>query len=399
MGKPRLERKLSFWDAFFFEVGGIIGAGVFVLLNLATAESGPSIVLAVALGGIVSVMSALCYAELSSALPKEGGEYAFARHLISKRAGLLVGAGWLVADVVSSAVVAIGFASYFTLLVPHVPLRAGAVLALLLVTAVNVLGAKLGARANNAVSLLKLAALSLFIVAALSRFQPAFFSPFLPHGVPGLLGGAALFFFAFSGFGKVTRLAEEVKNAPTELPRAILAGLGVSTLFYLLAALALVGSVGAAAAGASNSTLASVLDALGMHPLAVLLSLGALAATSSVLLTNNAGLSRILYALGRQYPQARPLGELHPRFGTPWKALLACGLVSSVVVFFSGIRQVAELSSVLFLLYYAALNGFVLLARRRADWRPRFKLPFHPWLPLAGIAACLLLLGGLLLNY
>ncbi|MGC8850621.1 MAG: APC family permease [Candidatus Micrarchaeia archaeon] len=393
-----LERKLTLTDATFFEVGGIIGAGVFVLIGLATGMSGPAIVLAVALAGFVSFVTALSYAEISSAIPAEGGEYEYAYRLVSPAAGNAVGLGWLAADITSSAVVSIGFASYFTAVFPQVPTKIAACGAVALVTTLNLLGVKLSARANNVISTVKIAVLAFFIVFALAHFNPSNFSPLAPKGVAGITSAAALFFFAFSGFGKITRLSEEVRDAERTLPKSIIAALALCTLLYIMTAVALVGAVGWASASSTNSPLASALAQLGAPGPALVVTAGALAATFSVLLTNNAGISRIIFAFGRRHKKAASLSELHSWFKTPWKAVLLAGAATTAIVSFVEMQGIATIASFLFLVYYAAINSIAIAARGRENWKPRFRTPFFPLFPVLGIISCALLLAGLVLS-
>ncbi len=390
----KLARRLGFWDSALFEVGGLIGAGIFVLLGLATDLSGPAVILAVALGGIVSLITALSYAEISSAIPLEGGEYEYAHRLLSPLAGILVAVGWLATDIISGSVVSLGFAIYLAVLLP-VPLQVGAIGVVALVTLVNAFGVQLTAKANNVLTAIKIGVLALFVFITLGSFNPANLAPFTPLGYHGILAGAALFFFAYSGFGKITRLGEEVKDPQRTLPRAILAALSTTTLLYILVAIGLVGSIGWVAAAATRSPLTGALSSLGWPNLAKLVALGALAATFSVLLTNNASISRMLYAVARRNKDLANLSELHARFQTPWKAIVLTGALTAVLVAFVKLSDVATFSSFLILLYYAAINVIALAARQRKDWRPRFRTPLYPLFPVLGIAASAILLAAL----
>lgn len=395
--RPRLARPLGLLDAIFFELGGIIGAGVFVLIGISSGLSGPGIVLAVVLAGILSIVTAFSYAEISSAIPKEGGEYEFAHTLFSPLAGLVVGLGWVAAELTSSGVVSLGFAAYFTTIYP-LPLTLVAAGVILLVTAINLLGAKLGAQTNNVVSAFKALALVIFIIAALTAFKGSNFSPLLPNGMRGLFTGAALFFFAYSGFGKVSRLSEEIKDAERNVPLAVLIAITISTILYAFTAIALIGAIGWKEASSSGAPVAHALNLTGFGWLAGVITLGALAATFSVLLTNNAGMSRILYALGRRYRELEGFAHLHSRFKTPWKATLVTGAISIVISQLAGIGNIANAASFIFLVFYAAINASVILARQRKDWKPKVRTPLYPLLPIVGILSCALLLLGLVWN-
>lgn len=396
--QQKLERRLGLLDSIFFEVGGIIGAGVFVLIGLALGVSGPALVIGVALAGFVSFVTALSYAEIASAIPLEGGEYQYAHKIISPAAGILVGLGWLAADITSSAVVSIGFASYLIAILPWIPLKAGAWLIIALVTIINIAGVRLSARTNDSISILKVAILLFFIIFALLHFNSANFAPFAPQGTSGILIAAAMFFFAFSGFGKITRLSEEVKNPEKIIPKAILIALALCTTLYLLTSFAVVGAVGTSVAG-SGSPLATAMQLMGSPELGLLIAIGALAATFSVLLTNNAGISRIIFALGRRNKQARAFSEVHATLKTPWKAVLLGGAITAIIVLFIGIGAIASIASFIFLLYYGAVNAIAIYARKSKKWKPKFQSPLFPLFPLLGIISCALLLIGILLGF
>ncbi|MFH1199845.1 MAG: APC family permease [Candidatus Micrarchaeota archaeon] len=391
----RLARRLSFADATLFEIGGIVGAGVFALIGLAAGAGGPAVVAAVALAGVVSLLTALSYAEISSALPVEGGEFEFAHRLVSPLAGKLTAAGWLVADVVSTALVGLAFGNYVSSVFPAVPARAAAWGVFFAAAAINAAGVKLSARANGVLSVFKVAVLVLFISIGLSHFNAANFAPLMPTGKTGVLAAAALFFFAYSGFGKITRLSEEVVGARKTLPRAIVASLCICTALYILVAVALIGSFGWQSAAASASPLYSAVGFLGYPWAAQVLWLGALAAMFTVILTNNAGISRILFAVGRRSRSLGRLGHVQASFGTPWKAVALAGALPAIIVFFVDLKGAAEISSALFLLYYAVVNAIAIFARSRKDWKPAFKTPLFPLLPLMGFLSCILLLAGI----
>ena len=137
--------------------------------------------------------------------------------------------------------------------------------------------------------------------------------------------------------------------------------------------------------------------AIGQPELAIIIALGALAATASVLLTNNAGISRVLYAVGRQQKSLATLTDLHKQFKTPWKAIVLVGIITAVISTFTEVRGIASLASFLLLSYYAAVNAIVLYARStRKDWNPKFRTPFFPWLPILAIVFSFVLFLGLI---
>jgi APA family basic amino acid/polyamine antiporter len=353
---PAQAGRLSLFDAVNIALGSIIGAGIFVILGAAAAVSGPALVLAVLIAAFVSLLTGLSAAALSRMYPRSGGVYLFAREAISPFSGFLVGWVWLFSNVVSGATVAVGFGHYLTFFFPGLPTAVGIVLVSVTTVLVHLMGAKESSRFNNVLVLLKIAVLLFFSAAAFFHFHAANFRPFLPFGMRGVWAGAATIFFAYAGFARVAIVADEIEEPRKNVPRATLLSIVISTVIYVIVAVAAVGGAGAKLLAGSGSPLADATGAMGMSFGARLVALGGLAATGTVALASVLGISRLAQVMARG-------GEL-PGFvargggsrGVPRNAILLGGAAMLVLAFSADLPHIAYISSFSLLLYYAGMN-------------------------------------------
>ena len=197
-----LKRTLNLLDATAVGIGAIIGAGIFVVLGIAIGYAGPSIVISIIIAGLVASFTAFSFAELGSAIPKEGGAYEYSFELISPSVGFVVGCLWLFAQVMAGAAISLGFASYFAAMFPVFPIKLVAVTAALILTGLNLIGIKQSTTVNNVLVIIKIAVLALFIGFGLFQVHPQNFSQFSPNGLSGILQGAGFIFFCISWFWK-----------------------------------------------------------------------------------------------------------------------------------------------------------------------------------------------------
>lgn len=389
-----LRRTLGLFDATSLGVGAMVGAGIFVITGISAGLAGPAVILSVVLAGIIASFTALNFAELSSVIPKEGGGYEFAHEIISPFTGFMAGWMWLLSNVVAGAAVSIGLASYFAILFPIVPLRIVAVIACLLTTAINIIGIKESSLVNNALVLIKISILCFFIAMGISYLNFQNLTPFMPNGWNGVLQGAAFIFFAYIGFARITTIAEEVKDPRRTIPLAIVLSLGISSILYLSTSFIAVALLNYKHLATSGSPLGDAIKVTG-NPLAVILvSIGALAATTSVLLTTVIGVSRVSFAMSRNGELPSFMSNLHPRLGTPYLSILLIGVVMTSLAAFADFKNVIAISNFGSLCYYtiANLSAFLLRKKYPSSKRP-FESPFYPLTPLVGIVTC----GALLL--
>jgi len=379
-----LRRALGLFDATAISIGAIIGAGIFVVTGIVAGLAGPSVVVSIVLAGVIASFSALSFAQLSAYMPKEGGGYQFAYRMVSPYAGFLAGWMWIFSNLFVSAAVSLGFAHYLVALVPLLPVNGVAATLCLLFTFLNYVGVRQSAMVNNFLVVSKILILVFFIALGLGFFNIENFSPVAPRGFLGVLEGASLIFFAYFGYARVTILAEEVKDASHTIPRAIILALIFSTVLYALIGFVAVGLVGSNSLSQSASPLADAIGVTGNSFAVFVVSLGAMIATSSVLLMAILGVSRMAFAMARNEQLPLFLSRIHPRFQTPYYAIWITGALSALLVF-AGFERVVAVSTFSLLFHHALVN--VSASRLRVEQRryPRF-------VPYVGLILCLVMM-------
>ena len=390
-----LKRTLNLLDATSVGIGAIIGAGIFVVLGVAIGYAGPSIIISIIIAGAVASFTAFSFAELGSAIPKEGGAYQFAYELISPFGGFVVGCLWLLAQIVAGAAISLGFASYFVAVFPMFSLKTVAVVAALTLTGLNLIGIKKSATVNNIFVITKIAILGLFIVFGIFQINPQNYSPFISNGLFGILQGAGFIFFAYLGFGRISTLGEEVKNPERTLPFSILIALVASIVIYVLTAVTATGLQSYQILAQSGAPIAEAAKATGNFILVIAVSLGALIATTSVLITNLIGSSRVAFAMARNGQIPKSIARVSSRFGTPYVSILAMGVLLTILVSVLDLKQTVAITSFAILATHLTVNLSAINLRKKIPNLAKFKVPFYPLIPSLGIVSCIILMFSL----
>lgn len=390
-----LKRNLSLLDATAVGIGAIIGAGIFVVLGIAIGYAGPSVIVSMIIAGIVASFTAFSFAELGSAIPKEGGAYQFAFELISPFVAFMIGCLWLFAQIVAGAAISLGFAGYFVAIFPMFSLKTVAVVAALALTALNLLGIKQSTIVNNILVIIKIAILCLFVGFGIFQIHPQNFAQFSPNGLFGILQGAGFIFFAYLGFGRIAALGEEVKNPERNLPLSVLIALTVSVVVYALTGLTATGLQDYRILAQSGSPIAEAAKATGNFTLVTAVSFGALIATASVLLTNLIGLSRVAFAMARNGQLPKSIARVSSRFGTPYVSVLAMGALLTVLAFALDLKQTVAITSFAILLTHVIVNVSAIRLRKKMPTFTKFRVPFYPLIPVLGFLSCIILMFSL----
>jgi APA family basic amino acid/polyamine antiporter len=390
-----LKRNLNLLDATAVGIGAIIGAGIFVVLGVAIGYAGPAIVISIIVAGIVASFTAFSFAELGSAIPKEGGAYAFAFELISPSTGFVVGCLWLFAQIVAGATISLGFAGYFVAIFPMFSIKPVAVVAALILTGLNLAGIKQSTTVNNILVIIKIVILSLFIGFGIPQIHLQNFSQFSPNGIFGILQGAGFIFFAYLGFGRISALGEEVKNPEKNLPMAVLLALIMSLIIYVLTGLTATGLQDYRILAQSGSPIAEAAKVTGNFAIVAAVSLGALIATVSVLLTNLLGLSRVAFAMARNGQLPKSIARVSSRFGTPYMSILAMGALLTVLAYVLDLKEAAAITSFAILCVHLTVNLSALRLRKKMSNPAKFRVPFYPLIPSLGFISCIILMLSL----
>jgi APA family basic amino acid/polyamine antiporter len=444
----RLERSLGPWSLMALGIGAVIGSGIFIVTGTAAAGevrsfesvlhvpllkliqwggrpetavgrpgAGPAVALSFLLTAVACAFAALCYAEMASAIPIAGSAYTYAYATLGELAAWMIGWNLILEYAVSNMAVAVGFSSYLTDVLEsvfgiHLPARlsgpaiAGgsytgnwfnlpAFLVLVLLTWVLARGIKASVRANNAMVVVKLAAILIFVFGAARAVNPANWQPFMPNGLPGVLTGAAIVFFTYIGFDSVSTAAEECRNPRRDLPVGIIGTLAACSVLYIAVALVLTGI--APWRELNNAApVGGALKALGMNTVRQWVGVGAILGIVSSLLVYQYGQARVWFAMSRDGLLPRAFSRVHPAHHTPHVSTWIAGLFVGIPSGIWDIGTFADLSNIGTLFAFAAVSAGVLVLRRTQPGRPRgFRVPFGPVIPVLGILSCLLLMLAL----
>jgi len=405
---------LGLLDATMVGIGAMIGAGIFVLTGLATETAGAGAIVVFALNGGVTTFTALSYAELASAIPKNGGGYAYVREAFSDPVAFVMGWTRWFTYMAAGALYALGFSSNFVEFV-HLywaGLPAGdvwqvgyALVAVGLFVALNALSTEASGGAETAVTVVKVLILAVFVFAGIGAVRTGEFAPLFPAdgGATTVLPAMGLTFIAFQGYDLIATVTEEVENPRKNIPRAIFISLAATVVIYLLVVGVAIGTLGPERLGEAGET-AVAEAAVGFMPDvgvfgapigAALIAFGAVFSTISALNAVVIGSSRVAFAMGREGQLPGRLGSLHHEYGTPAAAILASAVVMLLATVLAPIRIVGNLASLFSLLGFIVVNLSVIrLRRRQPDISRPFEVPFYPVPPVLGI-----LLNALLAAY
>jgi len=387
-----LERVLGFPDAVLLGLGSILGTGVFVSIGIAADVAGAWVVPAVAVAALVATFNGLSSAQLAAAHPVSGGTYEYGYRLLGPAPGFVAGWMFLSAKSASAATAALGFAGYVLSRFGVSDEGSRTLLALGVVgvlTTVVAGGIRRSNRTNTVIVGTTLLVLATFVVAGsrgLVERTGAFGELFAPFGVLGFLEATALMFVAYTGYGRIATLSEEVREPAVTIPRAIVATLVVSAVLYTSVALVAVAALGGAGLGdatrASAAPLEVAAETFGVPGVPTLVTVGALTAMLSVLLNLLLGLSRVLLAMARRGDMPGGLAVIDGASGSPRRAVWVVGALIAGLVLLGDVKTTWSFSAFTVLVYYALTNLAAL-------WLPEESRRFPRVVPILGLVSCL----------
>jgi len=413
-GLSGLKRCLTAFDLTFLGVGAIIGTGIFVLTGIAAAtQSGPAVMLSFIVAGIACAFAALSYAELAASVGGCGSAYGYSYAAFGELFAWIIGWDLLLEYGVAVAAVANGWSGYFGkvlgllgLSIPELWTKAPqlggymnlpAMAIVLLLMVLLIIGAKESARTNTIAVCIKLVTIAVFIAVAVFNVHPENWSPFMPFGwfghdaagkPVGVLAGASLVFFAYVGFDAVSTAAEEAKNPKRDLPIGLIGSLVFCTVIYIIVSGLLTGVVPYSSLNVSYPV-AFALEQVGVQWASALVATGAFMGLTTVMLVLYYGLTRILFAMGRDGLLPAYLGHANPKTKTPVRAIVISGLLIMVIAGFIPLGELAELVNIGTLAAFVMVCiGVIVLRRTRPELSRPFRMPFHPVLPILGALSC-----------
>lgn len=409
-----LKRSMGLGQLAAIGIGSTVGTGIFFVLSEATPEAGPAVVLSFVIAAITAGLTALCYAELASAVPVSGSSYSYAYATLGEGAAMAVAACLILEYLVSSAAVAVGWSEYLNaLLEATVGVRfpdalsgapgAGglfnlpAVILVVLCTLLLIRGVSESATVNAVMVAIKLAVLLLFVGIAFTAFDTDNFAEFTPLGFSGVGAAAGTVFFSFIGLDAVSTAGEEVRDPRRTLPRALMLALVTVTAIYLLVAVSAVGAQPWEEFEGQEAGLAAIMgEVTGSAWPGIVVAAGAVISIFSVTLVTMYAQSRILFSMSRDGMLPPLLSRVNPRTLTPVPTTIIVGVAVAVLAGLIPLDVLADLVSVGTLVAFSVVSVGVMVLRRTAPDLPRgFKVPGYPVTPILSIAACVYLISGL----
>ncbi|GHH11258.1 amino acid permease [Sphingomonas sp. AAP5] len=413
--EERMARTLSWPHLVALGVGAIVGTGILTLIGVGADRAGPAVLLSFAIAGAICACAALCYAEMATMIPASGSAYTYSYAVLGEVIAWVVGWSLILEYSLVVSTVAVGWSGYAVGFLhglgidlpdwaTHGPSIGGAfginlpaVFIIAVVAGLLTLGTRESARINTVLVLVKIVTLALFVAVALPHFDPANLHPFAPYGYGsvagdggvkyGVMGAAAIIFFAFYGFDAISTAAEETRNPERDLAIGIIGSMVACTAIYMIVAAVAVGAVHFSVFGKSSEPLALILRQIGQGGVATIVAAAAAIALPTVLLGFLYGQSRIFLVMARDGFLPPALARLSTR-GTPARITLVTAVFVSVIAALTPLDVIASLANAGTLCAFVAVAACVLVLRRRD---PAARRPFRT--PLAWVVAPLAILG------
>jgi len=391
-GSKKLNRTLGLSSLIFYGVGVIIGAGVYSIIGAAAEAAGSGLWLSFVLAALVALLSALSYAELATSFPRAGAEYIYLGKALPKlpSASFIVGILVVITGATTCATVSLAFAGYFeTLIGWPIPIVAGALL--ILCALINIIGIRESSWVTIGCTIIEIVGLILIIGFGVTA--PTFGEALLQPLHLGVLSGAGLIFFVYTGFEGLANLSEESKKPETHLPLALLLSLGITTILYILVGLSVLALSSPEALGASSSPLTTAL-AQRSPSFASALSWIALFSTANTALIVMLVGSRLLYGMGVGGDLPKAFTKTLPSRKSPWVATVVVLLAALSLIPLGKVAVAGSLSSLITLTAFISVNLALIILRFKS---PQLKRPFRvplsikkfPILPALAIPACI----------
>ncbi|EAQ00655.1 putative cationic amino acid transporter [Janibacter sp. HTCC2649] len=440
----QLKKSLGWIDLTVFGIGVIIGAGIFTFTGKAAqAYAGPSIVISFVVAAVVCALAALCYAEFASTVPVSGSAYTFSYASLGEIVAWIIGWDLLLELALGAGVVSQGWSQYANLLLTdagiHLPDALAPktlenpggqfnILAFVLIVALTGLvawGIKESMRVNLVLVAIKLFVVLFVIFAGLAYIKASNYSPFIPpaeateaakgihqpliqwafgftpstYGVGGIFAGASIVFFAYIGFDVVATTAEEAKNPQRDLPIGIIASLVICTVLYVAVAFVITGMVKYDKIDPS-AALASAFADVGKPGYSTIISAGAVAGLTTVVMTLIIGATRVVFAMARDRLLPPSLARTNPKTGTPVRITIIVGLIVAIIGSWLGNHiNLEEMVNIGTLSAFALVSLAVpILRKKRPDLKRAFTVPWSPYLPIFAALASVYLMMNLSLE-
>jgi len=406
-----LVRSLSLKDSVMIGVASMIGGAIFVLVGPGMAEAGPALMIAFLLNGVITVFTALTYAELGSAFPATGGGYRWVKQGLPRPNAYI--SGWMAwfGHTIAGSLYAVAFGSFFGHLLKSsgvigensgLPVdKLFAAIAIIIFTLVNIRGSSDTGKVGNAITFTQLGIIGILVVAAVLAMAFANpnwsenFTDFVPLGITGIALAMGLTFIAFEGYEIISQAGDEIKNPKRNIPRAILLSLAIVVTLYVVFTFVFLGGLNPEQIGmpawdfiGSYGELGIIKSAEQFLPFGALIVLaGGMVSTLSALNATTFAASRVSFAMGTQYNLPHAFSKIHKKYRTPFVATLISGLIMMILALSLDLTAIALAASIMFLFLFTQVNLASITIRRLYSKTVEygFKTPFFPAVPIIGI--------------
>ncbi|MEN9929513.1 MAG: putative amino acid permease YhdG [Bacteroidota bacterium] len=419
-----LNKVLNVRDLTFFGIAAIIGGGTFSAIGNACFSGGPGVVFLYIICAIACGFTAMCYAEFASRVPVSGSAYTYAYVSFGEIFAWIIGWALIMEYSIGNIYIAFSWSGYFTNLLEsfhihlpdwlainyksahaaslanqageglnawkNAPVLGGlkiifdlpAVIINVLITYLVYRGTKESKNFSNAMVVVKLLIIVLVIIVGCFYVDIDNWTPFMPNGFKGVMGGVSAVFFAYIGFDAVSTLAEESKNPQRDLPRGMIYSLLICTVIYIILALVLTGMVSYKSLGVSDP-LAEIFALKGVKWMLFIVSIAAVVAMTSVMLVFQLGQPRIWMTMSRDGLMPKRFSSIHPKYKTPGFATIVTGIVVGLPIFFTDENFVLDFTSIGTLFAFVLVCGGVLLLSPQSEAeiadgasKGKFRIPY-----------------------
>lgn len=408
----KLKRELGSWQLMLYVLGATIGAGIFVLPGTTAAlHAGPGVIVSFLIGGIVTIAVGLAYVEFASMVPVAGSAYTYSYIALGEFIAWIIGWDLLLEFTVIASTVAVGWSGYVDSFLQsigiHLPevltkdmahggiVNLPAVVGWLIVAWIALSGIKNVGRSNTLFTVAKVGAIILFLIIGAFHVDPVNWAPFTPFGWTGVMAGAALVFFAFTGFDGVTTVLEEVKNPQKTIPIALIGGLSVLTLLYALVALILTGIVPFPELDVPNPTVFA-LQSVGIQWGGAIIAVAVIFGLLATMIANTTSATRVLFAMSRDGLLPDRIALTNKKTGVPVLSIVIVVVTGILLSGFFSIGELAEFANIGGLTAFALTTVSVMVLRYTKPDEPRaFKVPALWLFGIVGVGGCLALIFSL----
>jgi amino acid transporter len=402
MSRVQLQSKLTLFDVTNLVVGSIVGADIYVASSFGAGFLGPLSLLTWVVAGVFAIVIALCFAQCAALLPRVGGPYAYAKEAWGPFAGFIVGWSLWLAEWVSLAVFPVAFTRYLTVFT-NLDVASQFIVRVLFVAFLvitNIIGVRAAGKTNDVLTLVKLAPLILFSIMGLLYMilNPAVatgnYSPFSPYGIGNFGATLVLVFWAYAGFEISTIPTEEIKEPSKTIPKAIVLGISVVTVFYLITNVVLFGVRRWDLLAGDNAPLAKATGGMlsGYPTLALvgglIVGVGALVSVAGSDESGMIGTSRLGYALAADGLFPRVFAKVHSRFKTPYLAIIiqaVTALIAASLSAYIGDLSILIATSVFLMAIAYLATSASIFSLRKKELKPQFHIRGGPLLPILGV--------------